>query len=186
MARLEKQASILNADPKSICIDSTLLQTELDARLLSTSDIHFPLASVHTSPLDSNDAEYYKSLVDACIITASQAPNQLLSRLSHGLPAQLRGLIWQTMAQSSATHLLALYDDMLEDESPYKKAIEKDVAQCFESDLFANVPAPEEGQRALVRVLSAYSIYDARVGYCHGMAYLAAPLLMTVKKREKW
>ncbi|KAI8882598.1 hypothetical protein K501DRAFT_333940 [Backusella circina FSU 941] len=185
LARLEKQAAILNADPKSICIDSTPLLTELEARLLSTS-IHFPLASLHSSPLDSKDADYYKSLVSSCIITASQAPNQLLSRLSLGLPAQLRGLIWQTMAQSSATHLLALYDDMLskENESPYKRAIEKDVAQCFESELFAGVPSVEEGQQALVRVLSAYSVYDARVGYCHGMAYLAAPLLMTMPEKE--
>uniref|UniRef100_T1JE22 Rab-GAP TBC domain-containing protein n=1 Tax=Strigamia maritima TaxID=126957 RepID=T1JE22_STRMM len=41
-----------------------------------------------------------------------------------------------------------------------------------------------EGQASLFRLLSVYAIYNARVGYCQGMSYIAAMLLLFVTEEE--
>lgn len=38
----------------------------------------------------------------------------------------------------------------------------------------------ESGQKALERVLRAYNLYDAELGYCQGLAFLVGPLLLNV------
>ena len=37
-----------------------------------------------------------------------------------------------------------------------------------------------EGQRAMGRILRAYSVLDSEVGYCQGLGFLVGPLLMNV------
>lgn len=51
-----------------------------------------------------------------------------------------------------------------------------------EKKLFAQ--AIESGQNALFNVLKAYSKHNPQVGYCQGMNYLAALILVAVKMEE--
>ncbi|ORZ00893.1 rab-GTPase-TBC domain-domain-containing protein [Syncephalastrum racemosum] len=41
-----------------------------------------------------------------------------------------------------------------------------------------------EGQRAMRRILEAYSLYDSHVGYCQGLAFLVGPLLMHMEEQQ--
>ncbi|CAO3596898.1 unnamed protein product [Absidia cylindrospora] len=40
------------------------------------------------------------------------------------------------------------------------------------------------GQMAMCRILVAYSLYDAQVGYCQGLAFLVGPLLMNMPEPQ--
>jgi TBC1 domain family member 2A len=43
----------------------------------------------------------------------------------------------------------------------------------------------EEGQAALQRVLLAFSVHNARVGYCQSMNFVAGMLLLVMEKNEE-
>ena len=45
--------------------------------------------------------------------------------------------------------------------------------------------ATEEGQAALGRVLLAFSVHKPRIGYCQGMNYIAATLLLALERNEE-
>ncbi|KAF7730725.1 hypothetical protein EC973_001674 [Apophysomyces ossiformis] len=92
-----------------------------------------------------------------------------------GIPSRLRGALWQSMSRSSDNHLETMYDRLVqEDESPYGTAIDRDIKH------FSSSPKNE----ALARLLKAYSVYDANVGYCQGLTYLATPLLATMPEKQ--
>ena len=56
--------------------------------------------------------------------------------------------------------------------------ISRDLGRTFpEHPLYA---APGAGQARLARLLRAYALHDAEVGYCQGMAFPAGLLLMCV------
>uniref|UniRef100_A0A8C6SB59 Si:ch211-266k8.4 n=1 Tax=Neogobius melanostomus TaxID=47308 RepID=A0A8C6SB59_9GOBI len=50
--------------------------------------------------------------------------------------------------------------------------------------LLGNSPEAIEGQAKLFRVLIAYARYNPEVGYCQGMSYIAAVLLMQLAEEE--
>ncbi len=87
------------------------------------------------------------------------------------------------MSQSSATNLESLYPGLLEEKSPYEKTIQRDLARTFPGlEMFREEGG--EGQTKLERVLRAYSVYDAFVGYCQGLGFLVGPLLMNMTEQQ--
>lgn len=57
--------------------------------------------------------------------------------------------------------------------------IQRDIARTFPAhDFFKE--AGGLGQDSLYRVSKAYAVYDAEVGYCQGLSFLAATLLLHV------
>lgn len=57
--------------------------------------------------------------------------------------------------------------------------IQRDIARTFPAhDFFKE--AGGLGQDSLYRVSKAYAIYDAEVGYCQGLSFVAATLLLHV------
>lgn len=45
--------------------------------------------------------------------------------------------------------------------------------------------ATEEGQAALGRVLLAFSVHKPQIGYCQGMNYITATLLLALERNEE-
>lgn len=89
----------------------------------------------------------------------------------------MRGTVWKALSNSKSLHLEPLYQQLKNESSPYEKIIQRDVSRTFpNSEMFCK----ESGQRALERVLRAYSLYDAELGYCQGLAFLVGPLLLNV------
>lgn len=65
-------------------------------------------------------------------------------------------------------------------ESACENVIQRDIARTFPAhDFFKE--AGGLGQDSLYRVSKAYAVYDSEVGYCQGLSFLAATLLLHVR-----
>ncbi|EED89192.1 RabGAP, partial [Thalassiosira pseudonana CCMP1335] len=70
-----------------------------------------------------------------------------------------------------------------EDSGVVLETIERDIHRTFPRHyLFHN--GLDEDERALRRVLRAYSVYDSEVGYCQGMNFIAAMFLTFLSEEE--
>ncbi|XP_051884960.1 USP6 N-terminal-like protein [Pristis pectinata] len=61
-----------------------------------------------------------------------------------------------------------------------------DVERSFPThcSLMGRNPEAKEGQAKLFRLLSAYAEYNPQIGYCQGMSYIAAMLLMNMQEED--
>jgi len=196
VAHLERQNALLNADPKSICIESNRLQADFDTIRNLVSDATFSptredyeqsiqamLAKAPLTETDSvDDWDFWQEVVRDFPTAVAKLPHLLAAKLRcGGIPHRIRGVIWQAMAQSSSLNLETLYTRLSEESesSSYERVIQRDLSRTFpQLDMFKDDGG--EGQLAMGRLLKAYSLYDAHVGYCQGLAFLVGPLLMTV------
>lgn len=219
LARIQKQNSILDADPKSVCIESNLLKTQSTTlnQLLSSVYEEKESPSVDKTG-DDNEALYYaeaaspakfdvgpegvltdslqQSLKDSIPdwdfwlamlqdypSTAEKLPRLVSAKIQAGIPPKIRGLVWQSMSQATSTYLETMYDQLVQEKSPYERIIQRDLFRTFPHvKLFK-----EEGgigQTRLENVLKAYSIYDPLVGYCQGLGFLVGPLLLNLGEKE--
>ncbi|KAG2172683.1 hypothetical protein INT43_000030 [Umbelopsis isabellina] len=199
LAHLERQNTLLNNDPKSVCIESNQLKAHFttlhnlvtDSLIPNqqppTDDPTSPLKVNFDIPQDTNiDWDFWGCLVDNYPKVASKLPHLLSAKVRAGIPQRLRGLVWQTMSQSSATNLETLFEQLSGDDaekSKYERIINRDLARTFPNvDMFKMDGG--SGQQAMGRILKAYSIYDAHVGYCQGLAFLVGPLLMNMPEKQ--
>ncbi|KAL0095327.1 hypothetical protein J3Q64DRAFT_1670695 [Phycomyces blakesleeanus] len=200
LARLERQNALLNADPKSVCIESNRLKADFSTLRTLVSDNTFSPTRIedteallnrssikHTlesTDYDVSDWDFWQCVVDDFPVAAAKLPHLLAAKLRYGgIPHRLRGVVWQAMARSSATNLESMYDSLVLEEtqspSPYERVIKRDLSRTFPHIEMFKADGGE-GQQAMGRLLKAYSVYDAHVGYCQGLAFLVGPLLMTL------
>ncbi|CEP09311.1 hypothetical protein [Parasitella parasitica] len=200
VAHLDRQNALLNADPKSICIESNRLQADFDTIRNLVSDATFSptredyeqsiqalLAKAPLTETDSvEDWDFWQEVVRDFPTTVAKIPHLLAAKLRcGGIPHRIRGVIWQSMAQSSSLNLETLYARLSGDNEPssYERVIQRDLSRTFpQLDMFKDDGG--EGQQAMGRLLKAYSLYDAHVGYCQGLAFLVGPLLMTMPEKQ--
>ncbi|XP_054797224.1 uncharacterized protein LOC129302396 [Prosopis cineraria] len=108
--------------------------------------------------------------------------------IRRGIPPSLRPKVWFSLsgaAKKKSTVPESYYDDLT-------KAVEEKVTAAtrqIDHDLPRTFPGHPwldtiEGHAALRRVLVAYSFRDSDVGYCQGLNYVAALLLLVMKTEE--
>ncbi|EIN11809.1 RabGAP/TBC [Punctularia strigosozonata HHB-11173 SS5] len=114
---------------------------------------------------------------------AAANSEKLAQAIERGIPDALRGMMWQLMAASKEPELEATYLKLLKDTSPHEKAIMRDLGRTFPHHEFFN-NGQGIGQENLFNVLKAYSLYDTQVGYCQGMPFLVAILLLNMPDEE--
>ncbi|OBZ90134.1 Ecotropic viral integration site 5 [Choanephora cucurbitarum] len=203
LAHLERQNALLNADPKSVCIESNRLQADFRTIRNLVSDATFsPVredyeetiqAMLAKAPLkeeatdyDHDEWDFWQEVVKDFPAAVAKFPHLLTAKLQHGgIPHRIRGVIWQAMSQSSSLNLESLYHTLSEENetSSYERIIQRDLSRTFpQLDMFKDDGG--EGQLAMGRLLKAYSLYDAHVGYCQGLAFLVGPLLMTMPEKQ--
>ncbi|KAI9312105.1 rab-GTPase-TBC domain-containing protein [Dichotomocladium elegans] len=123
------------------------------------------------------DWDFWEAVVQDFDRVALEMPHLLSVKLRAGVPASQRGLIWQAMCKSGSLHLETVYGQLCKEQSPCERIIQRDLARTFPYiDMFKQENGA--GQAAMRRILEAYSLYDADVGYCQGLAFLVGPLLM--------
>ncbi|KAI9261446.1 rab-GTPase-TBC domain-containing protein [Phascolomyces articulosus] len=187
LARLERQNALLSADPKSVCIESNRLKADFSTvrDLLQQQQQQYEENDA-TTMTTNVDWDFWECLVDDFSGAATKIPHLLTAKLSRGIPDRVRGVVWRAMSQSSATHLESIYDKLVQEHSessPYERVIQRDLSRTFpQIEMFKADGG--EGQQAMGRLLRAYSVYDAHVGYCQGLAFLVGPLLMTMPEKE--
>lgn len=105
-----------------------------------------------------------------------------------GIPPVLRPKVWFSLsgaAKKKSTVPESYYNDLtkaVEDKvTPATKQIDHDLPRTFPGHPWLDTP---EGHASLRRVLVAYSFRDSDVGYCQGLNYVAALLLLVMKTEE--
>eukprot|EP01127_Copromyxa_protea_P013872 TRINITY_DN3778_c1_g1_i1.p1 TRINITY_DN3778_c1_g1~~TRINITY_DN3778_c1_g1_i1.p1 ORF type:complete len:918 (+),score=84.39 TRINITY_DN3778_c1_g1_i1:36-2789(+) len=112
--------------------------------------------------------------------------DELSSRLRKGIPSPLRGNVWFVL--SGGRHFMEYALQTLYHELCYKMPPPKDINEIYK-DIHRTLPDHPSmntklGQEQLFRVLVAYSNFDSRVGYCQGMNFIAATLLLTMNEEQ--
>ncbi|KAK7299826.1 hypothetical protein RJT34_10654 [Clitoria ternatea] len=105
-----------------------------------------------------------------------------------GIPPVLRPKVWFSLsgaAKKKSTVPESYYEDLTKavegKVTPATRQIDHDLPRTFPGHPWLDTP---EGHAALRRVLVAYSFRDSDVGYCQGLNYVAALLLLVMKTEE--
>ena len=121
--------------------------------------------------------EFWESMITEFKDYFMDIPSYTLQKIRGGIPHHLRGKVWKVMSGADNNQLDALYDQLLEEESPFEKQILRDVARTFpHMSMFSDRNG--NGQHMLFNLMKAYSLYDTEVGYCQGLCFIVGPLLM--------
>ncbi|CAD5234344.1 unnamed protein product [Bursaphelenchus xylophilus] len=114
---------------------------------------------------------------------------QVLSELmmaNGGIPDVLREKVWPLLSKAILdVELEQTYHMLLEKESVAEQVIMRDIHRTFPAhDYFKK--ADGEGQSRLYKLSKAYSLYDEEVGYCQGLSFLAAALLLHMSEEKSF
>ncbi|KAJ2022407.1 GTPase-activating protein [Coemansia sp. RSA 2530] len=172
-------------------MDSLLHQLEAqNAQILGDNK-----ARVFSQPVEapmaeeSADWDFWGNLISDYERVSRTSPRKLARAVHAGIPTPIRGTVWQLMSGSRAeAELLGAAFRRLQaasvdgEQAKHEKLIRQDVARTFPRDAFFRDGGP--GQEGLYAVLRAYSLYDAGVGYCQGLAFVVGPLLLHMPDEE--
>ncbi|KAK4449918.1 rab GTPase-activating protein 1-like protein [Podospora aff. communis PSN243] len=194
LARLEQENAKIATNPKSVKVQAAEKQDGQAARrprppsmaqLRKLVDGPTPPALRYSviPPPPMTELEFYMALVKDPQQTAARLPTLLSNKIRKGIPPPLRGVVWQSMSGARDTALEEVFERLSGESSPYEGIITKDLGRSFPGvDMFRD---PEgDGQRMLGRVLKCFSLYDTKIGYCQGLAFLVGPLLMHMPDKQ--
>ncbi|KAF9227336.1 RabGAP/TBC [Gyrodon lividus] len=155
--------------------------------------------AVHTEE-GTIDWDFWGAVISDYQGYAAVNPDRLAKAIERGIPNTLRGMMWQLMAASKDTDLENTYLALLKETSPHEKAITRDLGRTFPHHEFFT-DGQGIGQENLFNVLKAYSLqvvflakenftynfpfrYDPQVGYCQGLPFVVAVLLLNMPDEE--
>ncbi|KAJ2812035.1 hypothetical protein GGI24_006735, partial [Coemansia furcata] len=130
-----------------------------------------------------SDGDFWRAVISDLDGLSRRAPLHLAAKIRAGIPARIRGVVWQTLTQARSTYLQTVYTQLVKEYSPHERIIRRDLTRTF-----PKIPVFKSeggsGQQRLFRILKAYSLYDAEVGYCQGLGFIIGPLLMSMGECE--
>eukprot|EP00887_Chlorella_sp_A99_P001441 scaffold8.g1441.t1 len=115
-------------------------------------------------------------------------PDRLKRLCRRGVPPELRRGVWLAASGAAARRAArhpSYYSAMAQlgkHESPWAHQIRLDTPRTFPANAWVQ---SGEGQEALARVLYAFARHKPDVGYCQGMNYVAALLLLVLGRAEE-
>lgn len=187
LARLEQENNALAFNPKSglkarIRSESRPPSMNHIKRLVQEDASQVRISQL-PSPPPMTELEFWAALVRDYPQTVQRLPTLTLNKIRAGVPAPLRGVVWQSMAGARDKLIEDQYETLCGESSPYENIINKDIGRSFPGvEMFRD--ADGEGQKMLGRVLKCFSLYDHKIGYCQGLGFLVGPLLMQMGDKE--
>lgn len=111
-------------------------------------------------------------------------PRALNSLVRMGVPEALRCEVWLRLAGVDQNDkLMETYRTLISKDCPFESVIQRDIARTFPAhDFFKE--AGGLGQDSLMRMARVYAVYDQEVGYCQGLSFLAATLLLHMPEEQ--
>ncbi|KDQ21745.1 hypothetical protein BOTBODRAFT_26172 [Botryobasidium botryosum FD-172 SS1] len=143
----------------------------------------FDVAHTEHKEGDVIDWDFWGVVIADYEQVARSEPEALAAAISRGIPSALRGMVWQLMSASKDTEMEATYATLLKETSPHEKSIHRDLGRTFPHHAFFS-DGQGIGQENLFNVLKAYALYDPEVGYCQGLAFIVATLLLNMPDEE--
>lgn len=101
---------------------------------------------------------------------------QLTQAVRAGIPAQVRGTVWQELSGGRDIELETAFAALRVESSEHDKAIQRDLARTYPDQTYFRDAS--QGQQDLFDVVKAYALYDDEVGYCQGIQFIVGPLLL--------
>lgn len=188
LARLEQENNALATDPKATMKARQRSQSRPPSmnelkRLVQEENAAQIRLSQLPSPPPMTELDFWAALVRDYPQTVQRLPTLTLNKIRGGIPAPLRGVVWQSASGARDKLIADQYDNLCGESSPYENIINKDLGRSFPGvEMFKD---PEgEGQKMLGRVLKCFSLYDHKIGYCQGLGFLVGPLLMQMGDKE--
>lgn len=126
------------------------------------------------------DWEFWARVVEDYHEVVINHQEQLLALVAAGIPEQIRGIIWQLVAQSKNFHLEELYLHLKTEPSVHEKAIKKDLTR---TSFYSSIESANKTNE-LYNVIAAYSNFDPDVGYTQGMVFIVVPLIINMTEAE--
>eukprot|EP01022_Parablepharisma_sp_SALTPOND_P021048 TRINITY_DN39_c0_g1_i8.p1 TRINITY_DN39_c0_g1~~TRINITY_DN39_c0_g1_i8.p1 ORF type:complete len:1537 (-),score=275.86 TRINITY_DN39_c0_g1_i8:771-5381(-) len=120
------------------------------------------------------------------IVFSESKPGEFSQMLSAGPPPRYRWIAWKVALKVKAIRVIGMYDKLRKKKTPWAQDIEKDLNRTFPTHpLFAEGAFSHKGKKALKNILLAYAVYNKHVGYCQGMNFIAAFLLIVSGFQEE-
>ncbi|XP_050090217.1 rab GTPase-activating protein 1-like isoform X1 [Anopheles aquasalis] len=111
-------------------------------------------------------------------------PKALAALVRSGIPEALRGSVWQRLAcVENRTEMFDSYRVLITKETSCETVIQRDINRTFPAHKFFKENGGT-GQENLYKVSKAYAVYDTEVGYCQGLSFIAASLLLHMPEEE--
>ncbi|RAL03924.1 putative GTPase activating protein (Evi5) [Aspergillus ibericus CBS 121593] len=192
LARLEQENNALATNPKSALASKSHAQRITrpsrsqslhQIKRLIDEDPRSSLRYSQLPPPPMTELEFWAALVADYPQTAQRLPTLTSNKIRSGVPPPLRGVVWPSLAGARDNTLLAEYQRLCGETSPYEGLIGKDIGRSFPNvEMFRDPNG--EGQQMLGRVLKCFSLYDTKIGYCQGLGFVVGPLLMHMTDAE--
>lgn len=135
--------------------------------------------------ISSNEGVISATSLKLSVLTNTITLRRLIRK---GVPPALRPKVWLSVsgaAKKRSTVPETYYDELIRategKTTPATRQIDHDLPRTFPCHPWLN---SDEGQASLRRVLVGYSFRDSEVGYCQGLNYVAAQLLLAMKTEE--
>uniref|UniRef100_T1J7L1 Rab-GAP TBC domain-containing protein n=1 Tax=Strigamia maritima TaxID=126957 RepID=T1J7L1_STRMM len=116
--------------------------------------------------------------------SCGQRSRQIVNLVRRGIPEPLRAEVWPRLVGiADSSELMEQYRTLISKDSPCEPAIQRDINRTFPAhDYFKT--SGGIGQELLYKICKVYSIYDDEVGYCQGLSFLAASLLLHMPEEQ--
>ncbi|CAM1301965.1 RABGAP1 (predicted), partial [Pycnogonum litorale] len=162
------------------------VQTPADAD--TDSDRDEPLLSgsgVVSKDCSEGELEGWADVLSKWRQNLRQRPKQLSSLVRKGIPEALRGEVWQLLARcdEDSKDMMEMYRILITKESSCESTIMRDIHRTFPAHEFFRENGGL-GQDSLYKISKAYSVYDEEVGYCQGLSFLAAALVLHMPEEQ--
>ncbi|SMN21558.1 similar to Saccharomyces cerevisiae YPL249C GYP5 GTPase-activating protein (GAP) for yeast Rab family members [Maudiozyma saulgeensis] len=125
---------------------------------------------IEDKELSKIDWDFWTSVVNDFSTVANKESFKLEAEITKGVPRQIRGIIWQLIANSKSKEFEDIFLTLQGTESPHESSIKRDLKRT-------NF-VPQEKVDTLFNLLKVYSVYDPDVGYTQGMGFITTPLLL--------
>ncbi|KAI6657994.1 USP6 N-terminal-like protein [Oopsacas minuta] len=146
-----------------------------------------PTTSAKLQQIERERAQKWNKMIGTEWETKYRNSDKLRRRIYKGIPNSLRGPVWSKILALDSIKSKDIYERakfLAREYSPDLMQIDVDVMRTLREHVHFRERYSSK-QQALFHVLSAYSMFNKRIGYCQGMASVTGLLLMYLREEEE-